>query len=61
MPGCFFDSPAKTVHLAADGQALEWLGHDAQGDDQRSIEPGPARWQGLRLWLRSRLVPNGLL
>ena len=49
------------VRLAADGQALEWLGHDPQGDDRRSSEPGPRWWQRLRLWLLYQLVPDDLL
>ena len=49
------------VRLAADGQALQWLGHDAQGEDRRSSEPGPSWWQRLRLWLLSQLVPDDLL
>lgn len=49
------------VRLAAEGQALEWLGHDAQRDDSRSSEPGPSWWQRLRLWLLYQLVPDDLL
>ena len=49
------------VRLAADGQSLEWLGRDAQGDDTHNSEPGPSWWQAWRLWLLSRLVPDDLL
>ncbi len=50
------------VHLAADGERLQWVAPDDAGHaERRDDEPAPPWWARLRLWLLSWLVPDELL
>lgn len=55
------DSAVFEVRLGADGESLEWLGHDGQGALQRADEPTLPWWRRLLLWLLYQLAPDDLL
>ena len=52
---------AYEVRLRADGQSMEWVARDSDGDERLPEEPAPPWWQRLQLWLLSLLVPDDLL
>jgi putative cardiolipin synthase len=50
------------LRLGADGQSIEWLSRDEQGQSQVSTEePGSSAWLRFTLWLQSLLVEERLL
>lgn len=52
---------AYRVRFKANGNGLEWLGTDEEGDVVVDTEPDSSLWLRLRLWLLSPLVPEQLL
>ena len=53
---------AYRVRLAANGQGLEWLHFDEDGNEQvLAEEPDSSVWTRIKLWLLRPLVAEGLL
>ena len=50
------------VRLRPDGRGVQWIGHDADGDEEVLADaPGMGPWQRLQLWFMSLFVPEDLL
>ena len=52
---------AYRVRLKADGQSLEWLGADEDGDVVLGSEPDASLWLRMKTWLLTPFVPEALL
>jgi putative cardiolipin synthase len=49
------------VHLAPDGNSVQWVGRNEDGEERVDSEPEASLWQRLRLFLLSLVVPEDML
>lgn len=49
------------VRLREDGRGVQWVGHDADGEEVLADPPEMSVWKRLELWLMSWFVPEDLL